>query len=75
MDNGANGTGAKNFGVGAFFLGMLAGALIGGVAALLLAPKSGAETREMFTTQFNKIRDAMRSKEESGQEPSERQPG
>ncbi len=35
-------------GVGMFFFGLLAGAVVGGIAALLLAPRSGKETREMI---------------------------
>ncbi len=35
-------------GVGMFFVGLLAGAVAGGIAALLLAPKSGRETRDMI---------------------------
>ncbi len=36
------------FPVAGFLLGMLAGAAVGGVVALLLAPKSGKETRELL---------------------------
>jgi len=39
---GENGSG---FGLGGIFLAALGGALAGSVAALLLAPKSGAQTR------------------------------
>jgi gas vesicle protein len=35
-------------GVGMFFIGLAAGAVAGGIAALLFAPKSGKETREMI---------------------------
>jgi hypothetical protein len=35
-------------GLGMFLLGVLAGAVAGGIAALLLAPRSGRETREMI---------------------------
>ncbi len=34
--------------VGTLFLGILIGAVAGGIAALLLAPKSGRETRELI---------------------------
>ena len=33
----------------AFFAGLVAGAIIGGVAAALLAPRSGPETREQIS--------------------------
>jgi gas vesicle protein len=32
----------------AFFVGLVAGAIVGGVAAALLAPRSGPETREQI---------------------------
>jgi gas vesicle protein len=32
----------------AFFVGLVAGAIVGGVAAALLAPRSGLETREQI---------------------------
>jgi gas vesicle protein len=32
----------------AFFVGLIAGAVVGGVAAALLAPRSGLETREQI---------------------------
>jgi gas vesicle protein len=32
----------------AFFVGLVAGAVVGGVAAALLAPRSGPETREQI---------------------------
>jgi gas vesicle protein len=35
-------------GMGTFFLGMLAGAVVAGVAVLLLAPRPGRETRAML---------------------------
>jgi gas vesicle protein len=35
-------------GISLLFVGLLAGAAIGGIAALLLAPRSGRETREMI---------------------------
>lgn len=36
------------FAIGGFLLGMLAGAVVGGVAVLLLAPRSGKETRDII---------------------------
>jgi gas vesicle protein len=38
----------SGFSTGAFLLGVLTGAVVGGAAALLLAPKSGRETRDMI---------------------------
>jgi|WetSurMetagenome_2_1015567.scaffolds.fasta_scaffold945264_2 gas vesicle protein len=35
-------------GMGMFFIGLLAGAAVGGAVALLIAPRSGKETREMI---------------------------
>jgi gas vesicle protein len=61
MDNGSNSGGSSGSGAGAFLLGMLVGAVIGGVAALLLAPKSGAETREMVRNKYNQMKDVVRS--------------
>ncbi len=61
MDNGVNAGGSSGIGVGSFFLGMLVGAVIGGVTALMLAPKSGAETREMVRNRYNQVRDVVRS--------------
>ncbi len=44
-------------GVGLFFVGLLVGALSGAVAALLLAPQSGAETRVMIKDKSIELRD------------------
>jgi gas vesicle protein len=38
-----------------FITGLLAGAAIGGVIALLYAPKSGKETREQIKTKFEEL--------------------
>ena len=43
--------------VGAFFAGFLVGGLIGAGAALLLAPQSGAETREQIREKSIELRD------------------
>jgi len=56
------------FGVGTFFLGILAGAVIGGVAALLMAPKSGPETRDMLKDRFSQMKEIVRSKTKEAQE-------
>ncbi len=61
MDNGMNGGAAAGFGIGGFFLGMLVGAIAGGVAALLLTPQTGTETRDMLKDRFSRMRDMVRS--------------
>jgi gas vesicle protein len=38
-----------------FLTGLLAGAAIGGIIALLYAPKSGKETREQIKNKFNDL--------------------
>jgi gas vesicle protein len=43
---------------GLFLLGALAGALVGAGVALLMAPKTGAETRRGISSGFNTARDA-----------------
>lgn len=43
-----------------FMAGALAGALIGGVTALLLAPMSGEELRAQGRERFNEISDDVR---------------
>jgi gas vesicle protein len=40
---------------GSFISGLLAGAVLGGVIALLYAPKSGKETREQIKQKFNEL--------------------
>jgi gas vesicle protein len=40
---------------GSFITGLLAGAVIGGVIALLYAPQSGKETREKLRQKFNDL--------------------
>jgi len=44
-------------GIGMLFVGFLLGALSGAVAALLLAPQSGAETRVMIKDKSVELRD------------------
>lgn len=44
-------------GFGLFLVGLLLGALSGAVAALLLAPQSGAETRSMIKDRSIELRD------------------
>ena len=48
----------ESAGSGTFILGALAGALVGAGVALLMAPKSGAQTREDLTAGYSSVRDA-----------------
>jgi gas vesicle protein len=48
----------ESAGSGTFLLGALAGALVGAGVALLMAPKSGAETRQDLNSGLNTMRDA-----------------
>jgi gas vesicle protein len=61
MNNGTEPAGSSRLGAGPFFLGVLIGAVIGGVAALMLAPKSGAETREMIRNRYNQMSEVVRN--------------
>jgi gas vesicle protein len=45
-----------------FLLGMLAGAVVGGLTALFLAPKSGRETREMLMRRAAETQHLVQSK-------------
>ena len=47
-----------SMGSGTFLLGALAGALVGAGVALLMAPKSGAQTRQELSSGYNSMRDA-----------------
>jgi gas vesicle protein len=46
MNNSDNGQGRTGFNFGHLLLGMIAGGAAGAATALLMAPRSGAETRE-----------------------------
>jgi gas vesicle protein len=48
MNTGMMGEDKRKMNVGAFFIGIAVGAVIGGGAALLFAPKSGRETRSLI---------------------------
>ena len=48
----------ESVGGGTFLLGALAGALVGAGVALLMAPKSGAQTREELSAGYSSVRDA-----------------
>jgi gas vesicle protein len=45
-----------------FGIGLLTGAVIGGVIALLYAPKTGKETRQMIKDKASSVVDAVRGK-------------
>ena len=48
----------ESSGNGMFLLGAVAGALVGAGVALLMAPKSGAQTREDLTAGYSSVREA-----------------
>ena len=48
--------------LGGFGIGLLAGAIIGGVIALLFAPKSGKETRQFIKDKATEVVDAVKEK-------------
>jgi gas vesicle protein len=45
-----------------FGIGLLAGAVIGGVIALLYAPKTGKETRQLIKDKTTEVVDAVKGK-------------
>ena len=45
-----------------FGIGLLTGAVIGGVIALLYAPKSGKETRQLIKDKATEVVDAVKGK-------------
>lgn len=62
-DNGSN--------FGSFLAGVLAGALIGGVTALILAPQSGEATRRQLTDMGTGARDASQERIEQMREAAD----
>ena len=46
---------------GKFVAGVISGAAIGAAAGVLLAPKSGAETRKELANKFNEVLDSAKS--------------
>jgi len=52
-------------GIGLFFIGLLVGALSGAIAALLVAPQTGEETRAMIKDKSIELRD--KAQETAGQ--------
>jgi gas vesicle protein len=59
VDN-RNVAGAAGAGLGGMFVGMIIGAVIGGVVALLFAPQTGNDTRDMIKNRYGQMRDAFR---------------
>lgn len=54
-----------------FLTGLLAGAAIGGIIALLYAPKSGKETRDQIKKKFSELEKELDNiKEKAGQKTS-----
>lgn len=51
-----------------FIIGILAGAAIGGVIALLYAPQSGKETRAQIKKKFEELEDEMDTLKEKASE-------
>jgi gas vesicle protein len=60
MDNGSSAGTAVGAGLGGIMIGVLIGAVIGGVVALLFAPQTGNETREMVRNRFGRMKDVFR---------------
>jgi len=50
----------RGYGFGSVFLSFVAGAAIGGVVALLAAPRSGEETREKIKDAADEFREKMK---------------
>jgi gas vesicle protein len=52
----------RGSGAGMFLLGMLTGAIAGGLTALLLAPRTGKETREMIRGRAMEMQQMMQDR-------------
>jgi gas vesicle protein len=57
--------------VGAFFAGVLVGGLVGAAIALLMAPQSGAETRQQIGRASHDLRDRAQDTLEDARERAE----
>jgi gas vesicle protein len=57
----------KDHAVG-FGIGLLSGVVIGGIIALLFAPQSGKETRQMIKNKATGVVDAIKGKAEEANE-------
>ncbi len=60
MDTGTNAGTSAGAGMGGILMGLLIGAFVGGVVALLFAPQTGSQTREMIRNRAGQIGDAFR---------------
>jgi gas vesicle protein len=75
MDDRSNVAGAAGAGIGGIFIGMAIGAVIGGVVALLFAPQTGSETREMIRNRYCQMRDVVRGAAKDTSETGEKTAG
>jgi gas vesicle protein len=75
MESRTNAGTTAGAGIGGLLMGILIGAVVGGVAALLLAPQSGVQTREMIRTRAGQIGDAFRGVSQDVREVSSRASG
>jgi gas vesicle protein len=48
-------------GTGGFFLGLMTGVILGGIAVMLYAPKSGLETRGLLREEVNRTQEMLQS--------------
>jgi len=55
------GTARSGGGPGGFFLGLLTGLVLGGVAVMLYAPKSGQETRSLLKDEIIRTQQMLQS--------------
>jgi gas vesicle protein len=61
MDNGSRSARTAGAGIGGLFMGIMLGAIIGGVVALLFAPQPGTQTRGLVKDRFGQFKDVFRS--------------
>ncbi len=52
---------SKATGTGGFFLGLLTGLVLGGIAVMLYAPKSGPETRGLLKDEVTRTQEMLQS--------------
>ena len=52
---------AAGAGTGGFMMGMLWGMVVGGVVALLFAPQTGTETRQMIRERLGQMKEVFRA--------------
>jgi gas vesicle protein len=75
MDSRGTAAQAAGAGMGGIFIGILIGAVIGGIAALLFAPQSGTETREMIRNRSSQMKDVFRGTAEDTAEMGKKTAG